>query len=56
MNVGILASFGIIAIYFFLMGFCVGVMVEDKQLRKWFDKELRLIEERYKRKKDGDSE
>lgn len=58
MNTGILAAFTIVAVYFLIMGFFAGVLVESKHLRKWFDKELDLIEQRYKRKygEDGDSE
>ena len=58
MNTGILITFGIVAVWALLMGFCIGVLVESKNLRKWFDKELELIEKRYKRKyeMDGDSD
>ncbi len=57
MNIGILATFAIVAVCFLITGFFAGVLVESKNLQKWFDKELDLIEQRYKRKyKDGGSE
>lgn len=42
----------------FIFGFFIGVITESKHLMKWFDKELDLIEQRYKRKyeEDGDTD
>lgn len=57
MNTGILIAFVIVAVWSLLMGFCLGVLVERKSLRKWFVKELDIIEKRYKHKygEDGDN-
>ena len=53
-----LIVFLVTALYFSVMGFCAGVMFENKNLRKWFDKELDHIEKQYKHKynKDGNDE
>ena len=57
MNTTTLIVFLVTALFFFVMGFCTGVMFEDKNLRKWFNNELDRIEEHYKHKyKDGDSD
>ena len=57
MNTTALIVFLVTALFFSVMGFCAGVMFEDKNLRKWFIKELDRIEEHYKRKyKDSDSD
>lgn len=50
MNTTTLIVFLVTTLYFSVMGFCAGVMFEDKNLRKWFTKELDVIEKRYKRK------
>lgn len=56
MDIGLLIKFMATAALFLVMGFYIGVLVESKNLLKWFDKELNLIEERYKHKYDGDGE
>ena len=37
------------------MSFCAGVMFEDKNLRKWFTKELDAIEKHYKCKYENEN-
>lgn len=60
MNTGSLTTFVIVAVsaVSLLMGICIGVMVESKSLLKWFNEELDIIKERYKRKygEDGDED
>lgn len=53
MNIGILIAL----VWTLFMGFCIGVLVERINLRKWFVKELDVIEKRYKHKygEDGDN-
>ena len=46
----------LIASTFWFFGVVTGMILEDKNLKTWYIKELDRIEERYKRKyKDGDS-
>lgn len=58
MSIVNLIVFLVTALYFSVMGFCAGVMFEDKTLRKWFNEELDRIEKQYKHKynKDGNDE
>lgn len=56
MSTVILIAFMVTALYFSVMGFCAGVMFNDKSLRKWFIKELDIIEKRYKHKYEKDDE